>query len=549
MPFKYHQQGGAEVPESPNISGSSGIEKERRSVAVSASVVALGTLSSRILGLVRDVLLVSLFPRLVTDAWYVAFRIPNMFRRLLGEGSLAVSFIPVFIDTLKGQSPEEKSSAYKLACSVFTLLAIAVGLFSIMGTLFIEDVIAVLVSGPSYMAVEGKYELTVKMAKIMFAFIFLMSLYAYFMAILNSLKKFAIPALAPCFLNVAIIVAALLPEDFSSFRGQWLAWGVMIGGLLQVLVVVPSLVAIGFLPKPTFKLKSAKVNQVFKAFIPSMIGMGILQLTGFVNIQFASRLPQGSHSWIYLGDRILELPLSLFAVSLGTALLPTLSQFWSQGKKQEMAETVTHYMRLNYFIALPAAVGMWFLARPIVEVIFMHGQFDGTDAEQTASVVQVYAFALLAASGTRVLAQGFYATKNTWLPAVVSIVALSFHLVVAPHLMARYQVSGLVASTVMSAWINLILLMVFFNNIIGQVQLAKLLMALTKFTLAAAVMALVSQLYYVLFPLFGTGAWARSFALGLTIPLCVLVYFLVASRLKISEYHETVKTFGAKLRR
>lgn len=523
-----------------------------QSVAVSAAIIAFGTLISRVLGLVRDMVLAAVFPLMVKDAWVVAFRLPNLFRRLLGEGSLSVAFIPVFVEILtqkKGQTgpvPE----AQRLVHGVFTLLFIILCTLTTLGVVWIEPLMGLLVSGKGYMSIPGKFELTVKLGRIMFSFIFLMSTYAYFMAILNSLHQFALAALAPAFLNIIIIISSLLSYVWDETSGVTISWGVLLGGAVQMGVLIPPLYRAGYLPKLTRQIVSPEIRRVFHSILPSLLGMGILQLTGLINIQFASRLPQGAHTWIYFADRILELPLSLFAVSLGSALLPTLSSYWSSGLREKMGATANHYLRLIFYITIPAAVGVYLLAEPIVEVLFMRGRFSAHDVEQTANVLRVYAMVLITTSAVRIMTTSFYAIKNTWLPAAAAGVALAGHILAATILIEKMGLPGLPLATVVSSGLNVLLLIVAYRWLIGPLFVKRLLWGLFKFSLAAALMGAVTQIYTLLLRIVDQPTqWTRFLALMITLFASMLTYGLGSHLLRIQEYQVTVGAYWGRLQR
>ena len=312
------------------------------------------------------------FGRTVTDAWTAAFRLPNLFRRILGEGSLSVSFIPVFVEA-RLSDPEVDGQpslrAKNLVNSFYTLLLVVLSVLTVLGIVFAEPVLNLLLD-PKYLEVAGKMELTVRFARIMFGFIFLMSTYAFFMGILNALGKYALAAMAPTFFNMAMIVSTLLPHRFFSVEGDGLAWGVLVGGVLQTLILVPSLMSKGYFPSLSFQWRNPDIYRIFKSMAGGFIGLGLMQVTTLVNMRFASHLGEGAISYIYWADRLLELPLSLVSVSLGTALLPTLAAMWSRKEENRMSETTHFYLRLNLFVAIPSALGLYFLARPIVELLF-----------------------------------------------------------------------------------------------------------------------------------------------------------------------------------
>lgn len=542
---------------------------EKQLVAVRAALMALGTMASRITGFLRDMLIASYFNRTVTDAFVVAFRLPNMFRRLLGEGSMAVSFIPVFVEQLARGEVDPRTGrtrAYEMACGMFTILLTFLLLLSALGVVFMSPILGWLVDGQGFQAIPGKFELAVFLGQIMFSFVFLVSLYAYFMALLQSLKVFALPALAPALFNLTIIIACLLPSSLFKISGEVLAWGVLVGGGVQLGLLIPKLHRLGYLPKLTWRWRTPALAQVFKAMGPGIIGMGVLQLMGLVNVKLASRLEEGSHSFIYFADRILELPLSLFAVSLGTALLPTLADCWARGEREEMGETANHYMRLVFFVSVPCALGLWFLGQPIAEVLFMRGKFTYEHAVTTGELVRLYAFTLLSASGVRVLAPAFYAIKNTWFPALSSVVALLFHIGLAMYLMPRYGLKGLVGSTVLSSFLNFGLLALATRFFIGRLYYSRLLVSIGRFLICGALLAMVLQFYqpFLLFIsrlLFGVSAAVflldngvvvqalRAGVLFIVIGLAAGVYFLSAKLLKVPEFQEVSSTFMRKLRR
>jgi putative peptidoglycan lipid II flippase len=517
-------------------------QDEKRAVAASALVMAGGTMVSRVLGYGREMAMYAIFDRTVTDAYLAAYRLPNMFRRLLGEGSLSVSFIPVFIDLLKhGHTKRDEIplEARKLVNGMFTLLICVLTILTILGVLFSEQIVAVLVAGEGFMSIPGKYELTVKMAKIMFGFIFLISLYAYFMAILNSVKKFALAAFAPTLFNIIMVVSTFIPDDQAPFKGFYLSLGVMIGGFLQMAILIPALVREGFLPRLTTEVMSPHIKRIFKTMIPSWVGLGILQLTFLVNTRFASELSEGNISWLYLTDRILELPLSLFAVSLSSALLPTLSRLWSQGARKEMSETSAHYLKMVFFLAVPSAVGVYMMAEPIVQILFEHGRFHAEETRMTAAILRVNSVGILTYAGIRVIVAPFYAIKNTWLPATCAAFSLLIHIVLASQLIKTHGAVGLVASSMISSFVNLSLLTLFHNRLIGRLPLGKFFYSGLKFAASAAVMGVILKAYYFAAPFVGDVKIMRAIVFAAFAGTGALLYFATAHALRVEEARET----------
>jgi putative peptidoglycan lipid II flippase len=517
---------------------------EKSSVMVYAAIMAFGTMTSRVLGLAREILFAAYFNRTITDAWTAAFRIPNLFRRILGEGSLSVSFIPVFIDAV--ESNEKDTRAHNLVNSFYTLLLIILAVVTTLGIWKIESVLEFLLD-PTYRQIPGKFELTVRFGRIMFGFVFLISTYAYFMAILNALGKYAMAAMAPTLFNVAMIVSTIMPQSFFPITGDGLAWGVLAGGFLQMGILIPSLMKLGYLPKPSSKMWNADVKRVLKSMAGGLIGLSLMQLTTLVNMRFASELGEGSISYIYWADRLLELPLSLVAVSLGAALLPTLSAMWSRGEKTQMSETAHFYLRLNLFVAIPCAIGLYMLAHPIVELLFQRGKFSAEDAMFTAQVVEVYALVLIPVSGARVLAPAYYAVKNTWFPAVVAGFALIVHILIAPWLMKFYGLRGLNFSSFVSGSINFLLLLGCFSGLVNFFNWKLFGLNLLKFLVPAAAMAVSLSTYSVWRSMMGDHFLAKIASLGLSIALSGIIYFVVAHLMKLEESDATVKRIFNKV--
>lgn len=490
--------------------------------------MAFGTFASRILGLLRDMALAALFSRTITDAWTAAFRLPNLFRRLFGEGSLAVSFIPVFVEARM----DSTQRAQQLANGLYTLLLIFTGVLTALGILFAEPLMGLLLSADYGLE---KMALTVRLARIMFGFVFFVTTYAYFMGILNALGRFGLPALAPTLFNVAMIVSTLIPGTYFPFEGDGLAWGVLVGGALQMLILVPALVKLGALPQLEWRGLTADLRRVLRNMMPGLLGMGLLQFTTLVNLKYASGLEEGAVSYIYWADRLLELPLSLISVSLGAALLPTLSGLWAQGERERMSQTANYYLRVNLFVAIPAALGLYFLALPIVEVLFMRGRFTGADAEITAAVLRIYSLMLISTSCARVLVPAYYATKNTWFPAVVSAGALGVHIVLAPILMREWGLEGLVVSALMSATLNTCLLLGFYPRWIGDFDYGKLALHGVKFMGAGVGMVMVLKSYHLLMGWFEEVSLGQTLSLGLTILLAAGAYLGLSHVFQVEE--------------
>jgi putative peptidoglycan lipid II flippase len=509
-----------------------------KKVGAHALSIAFGTLCSRILGLVRDMVMAALFRREITDAWSAAFRVPNLFRRLLGEGSLSVSFIPVYVHA-KLDSAERGQN---LVNGFYTLLLIFLAVITGIGLISTETIMGFLLDA-NYGG--EKRELTVHLARIMFGYIFLVTTYAYFMGILNALGSFAWAAMAPTFFNVVMILFALIPDRHFAASGDGLAWGVLIGGIVQVMVLIPVLQRRHVLPRFSTAWKNADISAVLRHVLPGLLGMGLLQFMTLINLRYASGLGEGAVSYIYWADRLLELPLSLVSVSLGSALLPTLSHLWHTNQVQRMSETANYYLRLNLFIAVPAALGLYFLAAPIIEALFMRGHFTAGDVEGTASVLRVYAFLLIAASCIRVLVPSYYAVKNAWYPAMVTVLCLVTHWILAPRFASLGGLPQLMLAALISATVCVIFLLVGYQARVGVFDFGLLLRQVGKFLLAGAVMCAVLLIYDPLIQFFGKAGGVQVVVLLLTIALGALTYGVASHVLDIDE----LKVFTRRGRR
>ncbi len=449
-----------------------------------AFIVGGGTFCSRIFGLIRDVLLASFFSRFTTDAWLVAFRIPNMFRRLFGEGSMQASFIPVFVELISSKNTGE---AKKLVNVVFSILLIILITITILGIIFTPEVIGWLTYGQNYSSIPHKVDVTIDFARIMLSFVVLVCMYAFFMSIQNSFEKFLTPAFAPTLLNLAIIVFIFLPSEWFSVEGSNLAWAVIAGGLLQLMVVIPYVYKLGFLPKLDFDLRFVHARRVFLKFLPSLVGLGVLQLTVLVNTRFASTLPEGANSWLFWADRLLEFPLSLVAVSMGTALLPVLSNYYAKGDLHKLSSTVQEGLRQVLFLAIPSGVGLFVLSDLLVSTIFMRGNFTEHDVYNTSLVLQVYGVSIIFYAAIRVLQPVFYAIHNVWLPALVSAACLGIHITMAGFFIDRAGIQGLVISSAIAAFINVLLLLMAYRFLVGSFQ-SNFVLFFLKSSIAAGLM-------------------------------------------------------------
>lgn len=511
--------------------GTSTPSRGQNSVVKSAIYFASGTLSSRIFGLIRDALLVAVFGKTVSDAWLAAFRFPNLFRRIFGEGALSACFIPLYVEY---REQKNERALAQLTAGIFSLLLIVLIPLNVAIVATMDSLVPLWVSGKGFAAVPGKMELTITMTKIMFPFLLLVCLYAFFMAILNAHKKFLLSSLAPTVFNLTIIIASVICYHQRMVSGDFLAWSVIVGGVAQFLILIPSVLA---LKAPWdfswSSLSSTPVKRTLRAFFPSVLGLGVVQFMGFMNVNFASQLEEGAVTYIYLADRLLELPLSLVAVSLGTALLPTLAEKASASGREAFAGELAKNLRLLLYLCIPASVGMWMTAELLVRVLFERGAFDAQESLIVTGIVKIYALTLLGASVARIMSQAFYAHKSTMIPALAAFIGLVWHLLAAPPLMEEYGLYGLVGSTAVASLLNCFFLFVIYYWRYGTFHG----WALTGFCLKSAVASLgIVACCWVAISFMPSGNfWERLITLLVAVGGSVIFYFVMSMALGLNE--------------
>ncbi len=431
-------------------------------VTKAALVMGSSTFISRILGFLRDMVIANyLGTGFRADAFFVAFRIPNFLRRLFGEGSLTASFIPVFTQYYTQQGREEGS---RIASISFTLLTITLILITFFGIYFSEEVVKLI--APGFSEDITKFTLTVNLNKIMFSYILFISLVALCMGILNSLKHFFAPAISPALLNISIILGAF----FAAFSGQnivyGVAWGVVGGGILQLSLQIIYLKKFDIKITPNFNFRHNAIKKILNLMGPSILGLGITQINIFIGTLIASFLPSGTVSYLYYADRLIQFPLGIFAVSIGSALLPILSEQQVKTDTQSMIQTMNYSLKLLFLITIPAMIGLIFGGKPILSLLFERGEFDEIALKNVYSALIGYSVALWAYSGIRVVIPLFYAFKNTKLPVKVGFYALIVNILVSLILMKPLFHLGLALATSISSIFNFIILLCFLKTFI-----------------------------------------------------------------------------------
>lgn len=424
-----------------------------------AGLMSMGTVLSRILGFVRDRLVVQFFDSSLTDIFYAAFRLPNFFRILFGEGALSVAFLPAYVELKKKQNQE----ASVLAGTVFSFLFTLSLVVSALGVIFMPELLALFLSPENFPVGSERFATTVFFSRIMFFYLFLVSQFAFFMSVLNAHGEFWFPGVAPAAFNTGVILTILFGFDVVGVYGSVLALAVIVGGIFQASTVFFKAYQMRIVPRPNFLFTHPQFIAVLKRTSPSLIGIGAVQFIGVINVSLASSLNKADITFLYLADRLLDLPQSILAVSLGTALLARLSSLWAEKDEDAFRNQIYETASVYYFLAIPAAVGLFMLAEPLVAFLFKTGKNTFTDMTIIGSLVQVYAVMLLVSGTSKLLLPGFYAVKNTFLPALSSCLTIAVHLMLAPYLMKQIGIKGLVMSTTISSIVALIFVFVMFR--------------------------------------------------------------------------------------
>ena len=378
------------------------------------------TLVSRILGYVRDFFIARAFGAgLATDAFFVAFRIPNLLRRLFAEGAFSQAFVPVLAEYKNRQTPEETRT---LVDGTATALFLALVIAALIGVL--ASPLIVYISAPGFTADAAKFDLTVRMLRITFPYIAFISLVAFSAGVLNTWNHFSVPAITPALLNVSFITAALFFADYFDPPVVALAWAVFAGGVLQLALQVPYLFRMGLLPRWRLNLAHPGVRRVLKLMAPAAFGVSISQVSLLINTIFASFLTSGSVSWLYYADRLMEFPAGMLGVALGTILLPSLSKYHAAKDNAEYAKLLDWGLRVTVLLAVPAATALAVLAMPLIAALFHYGRFTQQDAWMTRQAVVAYSIGLIGMILVKILAPGFYARQNIKTPVKIGILTL-----------------------------------------------------------------------------------------------------------------------------
>lgn len=421
-----------------------------KSLLKSTGIVSAMTSLSRVTGFIRDMVYAQMFGAGAgTDAFFVAFRIPNFLRRLFAEGAFSQAFVPVFSEYQTQRSPQELQ---ELVNQVAGTLGAILLLISAIGV--VAAPILILVFAPGFTTDATRYDLTVEMLRITFPYLFFISLTAFAGGILNSCGKFAIPAITPVLLNLTMIAAALWLAPQMERPVVGLAWGVFIAGVLQLSFQIPFLRQIKLLPRPRWGWATQGVQQILRLMLPVLFGSSVAQINLLIDTVIASFLISGSVSWLYYSDRLVEFPLGIFGVALGTVILPKLSRQHANAEAGGFSQTLDWALRWALLIGVPATTALILLAGPLLSALFQYGEFDARDVTMSARSLMAFALGLTAFMLIKVLAPGFYARKDTRSPVKYGLIAMAANTAMVLAFVWPLAHAGLALATSLAAYLN-----------------------------------------------------------------------------------------------
>ena len=437
---------------------------EKSRVIKAAGVVGAATLLSRILGFLRDAVIAWYFGAgQYSDAFIAAFRIPNLLRKLLGEGSISNAFVPVLTDYLAIDGREE---AFRLARSALWLLSIILVVISSIGILLSPLIVKII--APGFIDAPDKFALTITLTRIMFPYIFFIGLVALCMGILNVFGHFAAPALAPVLLNLAIIFSVLFLCPHLNTPVLGLAVGVLIGGILQLLLQVPVMAGQGFNFFQRTKIWHSGLKKMSRLMPPVILGGAVYQINVLVGTLLGSFLPEGSVAVLYFADRLVQFPLGIFAIAAATAVLPSLSRQAALNDLNALKDTFGYAVRLTLFLTIPSMMGLIILREPIITVLFQRGEFSPQATLLTAQALLYYAIGLWAFSAVRIVAATFFSLKDTRTPMGMATVSILANIGLGIVLMKPLAHAGLALATSLASVLNLALLVLALRKKLGS---------------------------------------------------------------------------------
>ncbi|MEJ2183930.1 MAG: murein biosynthesis integral membrane protein MurJ [Nitrospirota bacterium] len=460
---------------------------ERDRIARAAGLMSAATMISRVLGYARDMVLAYFLGASgVSDAFFLAFRIPNLLRELFAEGSTASAVIPVLTE-YQGRDPDE---ARRLVQATLGFVLVVVGAVSALGVLFAPQVVAVIASG---FKDPSKISLTVTLTRVMFPFLLFVSLASAAMGALNVRRVFFLPAVAPAFLNLSIIASVLAWSAWVGRPVMGAALGVTLGGLAQFLVQTPAMRREGYRLRPVLDLRHPGLTRILRLVLPVTVGVSISQLYILAASIIASFLPAGSITYLFYSMRLIQFPIGVFGVAMGMAVLPSLSEHARKGDMWSVREDFSFSLRLLFFITVPAMAGLIALREPIVNLLFQRGDWNYQATAGTARALLYYSMGIWAVVGVRVVTSTFYSLQDTKTPAKVAALGLAANIALCLALMGPMLHAGLALAHALAATLNFGVLLYLLRRRLGSIRARAIGAALLKAALASAVMGALAR--------------------------------------------------------
>jgi putative peptidoglycan lipid II flippase len=516
-------------------------ERTERLNTKAAGIIGLAVMCSRVLGLARELIFAALFGGgRALDAFTVAFRIPNLLRDLFAEGALSTAFVTTFSKTIARGGDE---AAWRLANKVATMTALVLGALCILGMVFSDALVGLLAPGFD----QDKAALTAHLTRIMFPFILLVSIAALVMGMLNAKNVFGVPAMASSFFNIGSIVGGLLlgywiDPHFGPRALIGLAFATVIGGALQLAVQLPSLARLGYRFRPDLRWRDAGVKAVLMLMGPSVIAASTTQVNVLINSIFASRLEDGAIFWLAAAFRLMQLPLGIFGVALGTVTLPLLSRLVVAGRMSAFRSELARAMRWALLLTLPAMAGLMMLAEPIISLVYQHGKFNAYQAAQVAGALRYYAIGLAGYAALKVLVNAFYAMDRRKTPMLVSFLAVGLNLLFNWIFTIRlgWGHRGLAFSTGCIATLNFLLLYLLMQFHLKGLESRRLLLLLVKVAVACGALVAVcaASSHWLLADWQEQTLWVKLSALLATVIVGAAVFAGCGVLLHIEELKE-----------
>lgn len=529
------------------------------SVARSAGITSLAVLASRVTGLAREMALARVFGAgAAYDAFLLAFRIPNLTRDLFAEGALSAAFVPTFVEYLTKKS---RADAAYLANLVATAVIIVVGAICLIGIAFAPQLVSIL--APGFLLVPGKFELAVRMTRVMFPFLLLVALAAQVMGILNACNRFALPALSSSMFNVGslavgLFVGKVMGPQLGITAIEGMAWGVVVGGALQLGVQVPSLVREGFVFRPKFNFRHPGLIHVAKLMGPAILGNAAVQINVMVNSNFASQIVDpvtglnGPVGWLGYAFRFMQLPLGLFGVAIGGATLPAISRAAANGDMDDFRRTLSRSLGLVFLLTIPSSAGLIVIGDSIIGSLFEGGQFRVYDTQQTAAALSWFAAGLVGYSALKILVPAFYALGDSRTPMYISLASIATNYAIVSTMTGAtdFGHAGLALSTAAVAISGSVLLFAILRRRVGGIYGRALFSSVMKISFAAAIMSFVvwgaAALAEYWIP---TGRARYVLTLAMALPSGVGIYYFACRALRIEEMDLALAVIAKPLER